>query len=86
MSQLNCPSLSINRIDIQYTRTNQNPDTDLMDFFKESKQTFQTNFNGQPAFINKLDKSLILGDRDSSYFVRIYSIESNSALKFDSIE
>ena len=83
MSQLNCPSLSINRIDIQYTRTNQNPDTDLMDFFKESKQTFQTNFNGQPAFINKLDKSLILGDRDSSYFVRIYSIESNSALKFE---
>ena len=56
ISQLNCPSLSINRIDIQYTRTNQNPDTDLMDFFKESKQTFQTNFNGQPAFINKLDK------------------------------
>ena len=54
-----------------------------MDFFKESKQTFQTNFNGQPAFIDKFDKSLILGDRDSSYFVRIYSTESNSALKFE---
>ncbi len=55
-----------------------------MDFFKEFKQTFQTNFNDQPAFIDKLDKSLILGDRkDSSYFVRIYSIESNSALKFE---
>ena len=54
-----------------------------MDFFKESKQTFQTNFNGQPAFIDKLDKSLILVDRDSAYFVRIYSIESNSALKFE---
>jgi hypothetical protein len=83
ISQLNCPSLNINRIDIQYIRPNENPDTNLMDFFKESKQTFQTNFNGQPAFIDKLDKSLILGDRDSSYFVRIYSIESNSALKFE---
>ena len=54
-----------------------------MDFFKESKQTFQNNFKGQPAFIDKLDKSLILGDRDSSYFLRIYSIESNFALKFE---
>ena len=83
ISQLNCTSLSINRIDSQYIRPNENPDTNLMDFFKESKQTFQTNFNGQPAFIDKLDKSLILGDRDSAYFVRIYSIESNSALKFE---
>ena len=83
ISQLNCPSLSINRIDIQYIRPNENPDTNLMDFFKESKQTFQTNFNDQPAFIDKLDKSLILGDRDSSYYVRIYSIESDSALKFE---
>ena len=84
ISQLNCPSLSVNRIDIQYIRPNENDDTDLMDFFEESRQTFQTNFKGQPAFINKLDKSLILGDRqDSSYFVRIYPIESNSALKFE---
>jgi hypothetical protein len=84
ISQLNCPSLSVNRIDIQYIRPNENYDTNLMDFFKESQQTFQTNFKGQPAFIDKLDKSLILGDRkDSSYFVRIYSIESNSALKFE---
>lgn len=83
ISQLNCPSLSINRIDIQYIRLNQNPDTNLMHFFKQSKQTFQTNFNGQPAFIDKLHKSLILGYRDSSYFLRIYSIESNSALKFE---
>lgn len=83
ISQLNCPSLSVNRIDIQYIRPNKNSDTNLMDFFKESKQTFQTNFNGQPAFIDKLDKSLILGDRDSSYFVRVYSIDSNSALKFE---
>lgn len=82
-SQLNCSSFSVNRIDIQYIRPNENYDTNLMDFFKESKQTFQTNFKGQPAFIDKLDKSLILGDRDSSYFVRIYSIESNSALKFE---
>jgi len=84
ISQLNCPSLSVNRIDIQYIRPNENYDTNLMDFFKESKQTFQTNSKGQQAFIDKLDKSLILGDRkDSSYFVRIYSIESNSALKFE---
>ena len=84
ISQLNCPSLSINRIDIQYIRPNENDDTNLMDFFEESKKTFQTNFKGQPAFIDKLDKSLILGDRqDSSYFVRIYPIQSNSALKFE---
>lgn len=83
ISQLNCPSLSVNRMDIQHIRPNENYDTNLMDFFKESKQTFQTNFKGQPAFIDKLDKSLILGDRDSSYFVRIYSIELNYALKFE---
>ena len=84
ISQMNCPSLSVNRIDIQYIRPNENDDTDLMDFFQESKQTFQTNFKGQPAFIDKLDKSLILGDRqNSSYFVRIYPIESNYALKFE---
>lgn len=83
ISQLNCSSFSVNRIDIQYIRPNENYDTNLMDFLKESKQTFQTNFKGQPAFIDKLDKSLIIGDRDSSYFVRIYSIESNSALKFE---
>jgi hypothetical protein len=57
--QLNCPSLSVNRIDIQYVRPNENYDTNLMDFFKESKQIFQTNFKGQPAFIDKLDKPLI---------------------------
>ena len=38
--------------------------------------------SSQPTFIDKLDKSLILEDRDSSYEVRIYSIESNSVLKF----
>ena len=84
ISQLNCPNLSVNRIDIQYIRPNQKDDTDLMHFFKESKQIFQTNFKGQPAFIDKLDKSIILGDRqDFWYFVRIYSIESNSTLKFE---
>lgn len=37
-----------------------------------------------PAFSDKLDKSLILGDRqNSSYFVRIYPIQSNSSLKFE---
>lgn len=61
--------MSVNRIDMQYIRPNQKDDTDFMDFFKESKQTFQTNLKGQPAFIDKLDKSLILGDQDSSYFV-----------------
>ena len=82
-SKLNCPSLSVNRIDIQYIRPNQNYDTNLMGFFKESKETFQTNFNDQPALINNDNKSLILGDRNSSYFLRIYSIASNSALKFE---
>ena len=50
-----------------------------MDFFKESKQTFQTNFNGQPAFIDKLDKSLILGDRDSFYEVTHLNIADTSS-------
>ena len=82
--KINCPSVSVNRIDIQYIRPNQNDDTDLIDFYQESKQTFQTNFKSQPAFINKRDRSLILGDRENSaYFVRIYSIASNSALKFE---
>jgi hypothetical protein len=55
----------------------------LLIFFNESKEIFQTNFVGQPAFVGTDGKSIILGDRDSSYFVRIYSIESNSALKFE---
>ena len=81
---MNCPSVSVNRIDIQYIRPNQNDDTDLIDFCQESKQTFQTNFKSQPAFIDKRDRSLSLGDRENSaYFVRIYPIQSNSALKFE---
>ena len=40
ISQMNCYNLSVNRIDIQYIRPNKKDDTDLMDFFKESKQTF----------------------------------------------
>jgi hypothetical protein len=69
---LNCPSLIVNRINIQYIRPNENSDTNLIDFFKESQQTFQTNFKDQPAFIDKLDKSLILGDRkDFSLFNRV---------------
>ena len=83
ISELNCPNISISRIDIQYIRPNENHDTNLMDFFNESKEIFQTNFVGQPAFVGTDGKSIILGDRDSSYFVRIYSIESNSALKFE---
>ena len=84
ISKMNCPSVSVNRIDIQYIRPNQNDDTDLIDFYQESKQTFQTNFKSQPAFIDKRDRSLSLGDRENSaYFVRIYPIQSNSALKFE---
>lgn len=83
ISELNCTNISINRIDIQYIRPNQNYETNFIDFFNESKEIFQTNFVGQPAFVGTDGKSIILGDRDSSYFVRIYSIESNSALKFE---
>jgi hypothetical protein len=83
ISELNCPNISISRIDIQYIRPNQNYETNFIDFFNESKEIFQTNFVGQPAFVGTDGKSIILGDRDSSYFVRIYSIESNSALKFE---
>ena len=84
ISQLNCPSLTVNRIDINYIRPNQKDDTYFMDFFEESKQTFETNFKDQSAFIDRLDKSLVLGDRESSsYFVRIYPIESSSAFKFE---
>ena len=83
ISELNCPNISISRIDIQYIRPNQNYETNFIDFFNESKEIFQTNFVGQPAFVGTDGKSIILGDRYSSYFVRIYSIESNSALKFE---
>ena len=83
ISELNCPNISISRIDIQYIRPNQNYETNFIDFFNESKEIFQTNFVGQPAFVGTDGKSIILGDRYSSYFVRIYSIESNSAFKFE---
>nr|YP_010283342.1 hypothetical protein MKU01_pgp032 [Psammodictyon constrictum]ULD16461.1 hypothetical protein [Psammodictyon constrictum] len=87
ISQLNCSKFSVNRIDIQYVKStthyDSNYEVNLMKFYKESKQTFQTKFKGQPAFIDKFDKSIVLGDRRSSYFLRIYPLESNSALKFE---
>ena len=84
ISQLNCPNLSITRIDVQYIRPNQKSDTDLIDFFEKSKEAFETQFKNQTAYIHYSDKSLILGNRKtSSYFLRIYPIESNSHLKFE---
>lgn len=65
---MNSHSLSVNRINIQYIKPNKNDDTNLIDFFEEPKQTFQINFKGQPTFMNKLDKSFILGDREIERF------------------
>ena len=36
--------------DINYIRPNQKDDTYFIDFFEDSKQTFETNFKDQPAF------------------------------------
>ena len=47
ISQLNYPSLSINRIDIQYIRPNENPDTNLMDFLKNLSKLFKLSFKDQ---------------------------------------
>ena len=85
ISQLNCPNLKVARVDINFIRPNQNNDTDVSELFEKSKQTFLNRYKdrsweGYQDENGKL-QSLALGDRDSSYYVRIYTI--NSALKFE---
>ena len=66
-------------------RTNQSNDTDESEFLEKSKQTFLNNYKDR-SWEGYEDKngnlqSLALGDRDSSYYLRIYTI--HSALKFE---
>ena len=85
ISQLNCSNLKVGRVDIQFIRSNQSNDTDGSEFLEKSKQTFLNKYKdrsweGYKDQNGKLE-SLALGDRDSSYYLRIYTI--NSALKFE---
>lgn len=85
ISQLNCQNLKIGRVDIQFIRPNQSNDTDVNEFLEKSKQTFLNGYNdrswqGYQDENGKL-QSLALGDRDSSYYLRIYTI--NSTLKIE---
>jgi hypothetical protein len=85
ISQLNCQNLKVGRVDIQFIRPNQSNDIDVSEFLEKSKQTFLNRYKdrswkGYQDENGKL-QSLALGDRDSSYYVRIYTI--NSALKFE---
>jgi hypothetical protein len=77
--------LKVGRVDIQFIRSNQSNDTDGSEFLEKSKQTFLNKYKdrsweGYEDQNGKLE-SLALGDRDSSYYLRIYTI--NSALKFE---
>ena len=85
ISRLNCQNLKVGRVDIQFIRPNQSNDTDVREFLEKSKQTFLNHYKdkswkGYQDENGKL-QSLALGDRDSSYYLRIYKI--NSALKFE---
>lgn len=83
--QLNCSNLKIGRIDIQFIRFSQTNDTETSEFLEKSKQTFLNNYKDRSwqGYEDKNGKlqSLALGDRDSSYYLRIYT--TNSALKFE---
>ena len=85
ISQLNCSNLKVGRVDIQFIRSNQSNDTDASEFLEKSKQTFLNNYKDRSweGYEDKNAKlqSLALGDRDSSYYLRIYTI--HSALKFE---
>jgi len=85
ISQLNCQNLKVGRVDIQFIRSNQGNDTDESEFLEKSEQTFLNNYKERSweGYEDKNGKlqSLALGDRDSSYYLRIYTI--NSALKFE---
>ena len=85
ISQLNCQNLKVGRVDIQFIRTNQSNDTDVSEFLEKSKQTFLNRYKDRSwqgyEDENAKLQSLALGDRDSSYYLRIYTI--NSALKFE---
>ena len=77
--------MKIGRVDIQFIRPNKTNDTDLSQFLEESKQTFRNRYKdksweGYKDEHGKL-QSLALGNRKSSYYLRIYRIDS--ALKFE---
>lgn len=84
-AQLNCPELKIGRIDIHFLRENQNYDSNLMDFYEESKKIFKKrNTNGIAVITHNYQdqtKSLNLGVRDSDFHCRIY--QKNSSLEFE---
>lgn len=77
--------LKVRRVDIQFIRSNQSNDTDASEFLEKSKQTFLNNYKDRSwaGYEDKNTKlqSLALGDRNSSYYLRIYTI--HSALKFE---
>lgn len=85
ISQLGCQNLKVGRVDIQFIRLNEINDTDVSEFLEESKQTFLNRYKdrsweGDTDQKGKL-QSLALGDRNSSYYLRIYKVKS--ALKFE---
>ena len=84
-SQLNCPELKIGRIDIHFLRENQKDDSNLTDFYQESKKVFKNRHkNGTAVIINNFQeqtKSLNLAGRKTDYYGRIY--QKYSALKFE---
>lgn len=85
ISQLGCKNLKVGRIDIQFIRPNQINDTDVSEFLEQSKQTFLNHYKDRSwaGYTDEKGKlqSLALGDRNSSYYLRIYKVKS--ALKFE---
>ena len=77
--------MKVGRVDIQLIRPNQSNDTDVSEFLEKSKQTFLNRYKDRSwqgyEDENAKLQSLALGDRDSSYYLIIYTI--NSALKLE---
>lgn len=61
ISQLNCPNLSINRIDIQYIRPNENTDTNLMDFFIKSLENWLNQSSNLFWLIRRINTKTLIG-------------------------
>ena len=88
ISQLNCDSkdLRIGRIDLQFIRKNQNDDSELEDFFQKSLEIFQTKKRMGMIERDRNDnpETLALGNRHTqAYFIRIYKLDADDALKFE---
>lgn len=79
ISLLNCQTIKIGRIDIQFIRPKKNNDTDVNEFLEKSLQVCKDAISQRDENYNI--QTLAIGKRENAYYRRIYKIDS--ALKFE---